>query len=366
MIPFCKAKQMEEMKMKKRFALFLAVVLILALLVGCGRSGMYASSADSAVTVPAEAPYEMKSAAAYGGYYDNDYAYADEEYYYSDTAADAPVPAPTATTSDGTPVNNIPNGVKLIYQGNISLESTRFDDAVEAVRALTEQCGGYYESSNLDNYSAYRYAYYTIRVPAEQFDVFCATVSEISAGGETFQMTNISRSAEDVSEYYYDTEARLTTQQTKLARLQELLAKAENMEDIITIESAISDTELQIENLTGTLRHYDSLVGYSTLYVNISEVYKFTEIEEPAIGFGAKLAAAFRQGCTSFVDGLERTALGFARGWVGWLIFFAIVAVVIIVVIRHTRRRRAKKAARFAEKEARLSEKTEARKGNEE
>ena len=49
---------------------------------------------------------------------------------------------------------------------------------------------------------------------------------------------------------YYDNEARLTTQRTKLERLQELLSKAEAMEDIITIESAISETELQIEYLT--------------------------------------------------------------------------------------------------------------------
>lgn len=58
-------------------------------------------------------------------------------------------------------------------------------------------------------------------------------------------------SAENISEQYYDTQSRLETAQIKLARLQELLKKAENMEDIITIESAISETEYEIERLSG-------------------------------------------------------------------------------------------------------------------
>jgi len=331
--------------MKKKLALLLVLLMLAALLAGCGASSTAAMASDT-FTAPAAAPAEYKSEAAYGGYIDNgyDYAYAEESYY----EAEMPMPEPSASATASNLATGIPNGVKLIYRADISLESTQFDDAVTAIRTLAEQCGGYYESSNLDNYSAYRYAYYTIRVPAEQFETFCTAVSEISAEGVTFQMTNISRSAEDVSESYYDTESRLETQKTKLARLQELLAKAENMEDIITIESAISDTEWQIENLTGTLRHYDSLVGYSTICINISEVYKLTEIEEPAIGFGAKLAAAFQQGCTNFVNGLEHAALRFARAWVGWLIFFVIVAVVIFVVVRVTRRCKAKREAKRA------------------
>ena len=150
---------------------------------------------------------------------------------------------------------------------------------------------------------------------------------------------------------YYDTEARLTTQETKLKRLQELLSKAENMEDIITIESEISETELMIENLTGSLRKYDSLVGFSTVTVYLNEVYKLSDAEEPVIGFGAKLAAAFRRGCTNFVDGLENMLLGFARAWVGWLIFFAVAAVVVILVVRKVRRIKAKRAEKKAAKE---------------
>ena len=335
--------------MKKKLALVLALLMLAALLTGCGASAK-SQAADMVIAAPAAAPaapMEMMQTteSAYGGYYDNGYDYkakAEEEIYYDEPMAE-PAPLPALTGS-----SVLPENVKLIYRADINLESTTFDAAVEAIRSLTESCGGYYENSSLDNYSSYRYAWYTIRIPAEQFEHFCATVAEIGASGETFQLNNISRSAEDVSEYYYDTESRLATQKAKLARLQELLKEAEDMADIITLESAISDTEWQIENLTGTLRHYDSLVGYSTISVNISEVYKLSEIEQPAIGFGAKLSEAFKSGCSNFVNSLERTALRIARGWIGWLIFIVIVVVAVIVIVRITRRSRAKTAERQA------------------
>ena len=53
----------------------------------------------------------------------------------------------------------------------------------------------------------------------------------------------MSSSAENITEAYYDTDSRLKTAQIKLERLQNLLANADNMADIITIESAISETE---------------------------------------------------------------------------------------------------------------------------
>ena len=333
--------------MKKKLSLALALLMLVALLTGCG------SSAAMEIAAPAAAPAapsasvsfftqdaKAESAFDYAAGYSADYDAPTEP-------MEAPVPMPETEEQSGF---LIPNGVKLIYRADISLESTAFDTAVATIRSLTESCGGYFENSSLDNYSRYRYAYYTIRIPAEQFEAFCAAVSRISEEGETFQLNNLSRSAEDVSEYYYDTEARLNTQKTKLARLQDLLAKAENMEDIITLESAISETELAIENLTGTLRHYDSLVGYSTISVNLSEVYKLTEIEEPAIGFGAKLAEAFKTGCSRFVDNGERFLLSVARAWVGWLIFIVIVVIVILIIVRAARRGKAKRAAREAER----------------
>jgi len=279
---------------------------------------------------------------------------ASSDGYYAETPAEA-MTAPAAARGDGfslesqtdaydyslnTVSASLPANVKLIYTANIELESTEFDNASAGLGKLVSDAGGYFESSSVDNYGSYRRAYYTVRVPAEQFDVFCNSV------GELCQVNNISRSAQDISEAYYDTESRLITQQTKLERLQELLSQAEDMEDIITLESAISETELTIESLTGSLRKYDSLVGYSTITISLREVYKYTPTEEPVIGFGAKLAAAFRSGTAGFVDGAQSFLLSLARNWAGWLLFIIIVVAVILILRAIARRRRARREAR--------------------
>lgn len=322
--------------MKKNLSLLLALVLLIALFAGCGATAGNTVANDSAAAVetPMEAPMAPMPAPE---------IWTEEKIEYgSTTNSSAAAGAGAASGSDLSAA--LPKGVKLIYTANIDLESTVFDTAVSAIESLVADCGGYYESSDLNNYSRYRYGYYTVRVPAEKFEFFCATISQMSESGEVLQLNNLSRSAQDISESYYDTEARLTTQQTKLQRLQELLAKAEDMADIITIESAISETEFTIENLTGTLRKYDSLVGYSTISISLSEVYKLSEVEEPAIGFGAKLVSAFKQGCSRFVNNLQWFLLDLARAWVGWLIFIVVVVVVVFVLRRALKKRRARKA----------------------
>ena len=331
------------MAMKKKLTLILALLLMLSVLAGCGAS----KNADSAememyslTTAPAEAPQAMDM--VYGGGYNYK---AKAESANGAAIAEEQKAAPDAGTG-------LPANVKLIYRANIELESTAFDSAVEALQKLTADCGGYYENSGLNNYGSYRYANYTLRIPAEQFRYFCDTVSSIGEEGELFQVNSINHSAEDVSEAYYDVESRLATQKTKLERLQSLLKKADKMEDIISLESAISETELAIEQLTGSLRRYDSLVGYSTITISLSEVFQLSETEEPAIGFGSKLLAAFRTGCRRFVWNLEDFLLSFARGWIGWLIFLAIAAVVIVLIVRGIRKRRGAPRRRLRIKKA--------------
>ena len=48
------------------------------------------------------------------------------------------------------------------------------------------------------------------------------------------------------------------------------------MEDIISLENALADCEYEIDSLTGSKRHYDDLVGFSTFSVTLDEVQTLT------------------------------------------------------------------------------------------
>ena len=224
-----------------------------------------------------------------------------------------------------------PTGQKLIRTAQMNLETTTFEEAVQGLTDLTEQMGGYFESSSVGKRSNGRWAEYTVRVPAEKYQAFLDQAGALCH--ETWRDTQ----QEDISERYYDTQGRLKTQQIKLERLQALLAKAEAMEDIITIESAISETEQMIDDLSGTLRRYDGQVDYATVSISLSEVYKLSNVEEVPDSFGSRLGKAFSGGWTDFTDGLENFAVALAYGWM-WVLILAVVAVVVVRVLRKRRR----------------------------
>ena len=305
--------------MKKRnIAILLTLVLILGLTACGGSAPRNAASGSTAfygtATNGMAAPEAM------------------EEAYWD---AEMPMEAETQSKSDGGTMNttraNIPESVKMIYRANLELETTEYEKAQSDIVTLTNQLGGYFEEQSSNNYSSgYRSASYTVRVPAAQFDAFLHQI------GELCRVRYQTQSAENVSERYYDMESRLETAKIKLDRLQELLSKAEAMEDIITLESAISDTEYQIESLSGELRHYDALIDYSTIYVTLQEVYKVSEEDNAPLTFGQRVANAFRRGMRDFGDFMEDLAEALAYSWLTLLIIAAAVVLIVKLIRRKT------------------------------
>lgn len=293
--------------MKRMVSLLLALVLALVL-AGCGASKAAGGASDS-----------MAASEPETGYWSNNSKSDDN---YDEGGYDA----------DGTPASDpASRPVKMIYNGYMEMQTQDFDAAASGIEALVRELGGYFQQSSVSNRgsSSYRYGSYTIRIPAAQFEAF------FQRAGQLCHVTYTNTTADDVSESYYDTEARLETARIKLERLQQLLAKATSMEDIITIESAISETEWDIENLSGTLRHYDALVDYATVNVELSEVYQLSGQDKAVTTFGGRLGQSFVNGLRAVGSALEDFAVWLAYSWV-WL---AVIAAVIVIVIRIVRRR---------------------------
>ena len=300
--------------MKRGLVWILALVLVLTL-AGCG-----AASGDTATSESADAATTESTVDSGEG--------------MNGSMALAPMESEETQESGGTE-DRIQNA-KLIYTADVTAETTAFDQCAAELETAVEAMGGYFQQADLYNGSSgYRSASYIIRIPSDQFQLFLDRVGDLS------HVVRQSKSSEDISEQYYDTESRLVTQQTKLERLQALLAQAETMEDIITIESAISETELAIEQLTGTLRSYDSLVDYSTVYLSLEEVYQLSDTQEPVQGFASRMGAAFRSGWNGFVDVLEGLAVLLAYIWVP----VVVLAVGGVIAWRVIRRRRARESA---------------------
>lgn len=228
------------------------------------------------------------------------------------------------------------NSTKLVYTGRMTLETTDFETTAQSLSDLVAQYGGYFSNSNVSQYSSnYRYGEYTVRIPSQYYDNFHSGVGDLSL------VTQDKTTVEDISYIYYDTQGRLETQQIKLERLQALLEQATTMEDLITIESAISETQQEIDDLSGTMTYYDSMVDYATIDLYLNEVYQLSTVQEAPKTFGQRIANGLSQGGENFVDGVESFIVVIAYHWATILVL-AVVAVVTLKCRKSIGKKRAK------------------------
>ena len=336
--------------MKKGFKTAALAAAMLMLFAACGGTRQSASGSSSLKTDSGRTSY---------GYYDVSEGIT--AYESANFAPEQSVKTATQNDKDGslsTASSQLWENTKIVYRATVNLQSTEFDETCQLLLQMTASAGGYVEKQYVNNGSAYssktvslRSASFTIRVPSEKFSSFLDGVSE------NCHVVYINQSSEDIGEQYFNTEQRLQTLNNKHDRLEELLAKADKMSDIITIEDALSDTEYEINRLTATLNKYDSLVGFSTINIELAEVAR-TDIsvtEDP--GFFERLGRSFKDGMADFGEFLDDLAMWASYNIMGIIIFVVIVVVLVKVKPFAKLRKRAgtrseRKAAKAAEKNA--------------
>ena len=215
-------------------------------------------------------------------------------------------------------------GRKLIRNVDASVETMEFDRFLAALNEEIARLDGYVERSEVDGnsyrYESSRWAYYTIRIPANALDNFLNIVGEL--GNITYR----AESVEDITLQYVDTESRVEALEVEQERLLALLAQAESVEDMITIEYRLSEVRYELESYASQLRTYDNQVDYSTVYLNIQEVERETAIS------GQSAWDRMRDG---FAENLYRVGRGiqnFGIGVVMDLPYIAVCAVILLLL----------------------------------
>lgn len=155
---------------------------------------------------------------------------------------------------------------KVIRNGRLELEVKSFAKAGQQVEFLTENAGGYIESMTTEVFDQDKKAgYYTLRIPVNQF------------GGILNKLKGLGRvkietlGGTDVTQEYYDTEARSRNLKKQELRLLELLDKAKNLSDVLTLENELNRVRSEIETMEGRLHYLDNVVDLATLQVELRE-----------------------------------------------------------------------------------------------
>ena len=229
--------------------------------------------------------------------------------------------------SENSGIENAKSNAKLIYTADISIQTIDYEAEYAKLKAMVEKYGGYFESSNVYNGGyyedkVYKNANFTVRIPQEKYNDFLNGINTDS------HVVNISENVKNVGEQYYELETRLQTLYTKVNRLQELLSKAENVSEIIEIESALQQTEYEIDLYKSDLNRYDGLIGYSTFNIEIYEVERYSgELDEPS-GFFGNIAKSFIRGIKNFGYGVSDFVMWCAYNFIALIIIIAAIVVI--------------------------------------
>ncbi|QEY34906.1 DUF4349 domain-containing protein [Caproiciproducens galactitolivorans] len=228
---------------------------------------------------------------------------------------------------------------KIIEQLSYQIETLEFDESIKKIQSLCSKMGGYVQDSSVFGNSLVqkdlRSANYVLRIPQEKLVPFK------NSAGSIGNILNFSSSSENISEKYYDTEARLKSLRTQQERLLALMQKSGSLADVVALEKALADVNYQIEELTGTLRKYDSLIDYSTVNIQLNEVVKPTELEKTPVSVGDKIQKQFKDSLRA-LGGFGEGVLVFLIGGSPILLPLVLIAIVVAFLIRK-KRKQAKK-----------------------
>lgn len=336
---------------KRKIALILGMCFMAATLqIGCGG----ASSSDMAVTEEAAAEAPMEEI-----YYENATGMvtsgSSAEMKEMETADEAMEEEMGTESGQEQADTEIRTERKLIRTVDLNLETENYDALMKGLEQEINNLGGYieYKDAYYGNYysSRNRNANITARIPADKLDEFTGKVAEI--GNITYE----SESVEDVTLQYVDLSSHKKMLLTEQERLMELLEKAETMEDIITLESRLSEVRYQIESMESQLRTFDNQVDYSTVHIFVEEVERYTPQQEKSTW--DRIKSGFGENVYRVTNGIKNFAIEFIIAIPVLLVWAVVITVGVILVRVVLKRKHGRDAERIAKKQGVFQSKNE-------
>lgn len=242
---------------------------------------------------------------------------------------------------------------KLIREVSMEVETEQYDGLIQTVEEQVAALGGYIESSYASGggrNGGTRYVEISARIPKEKMDAFITAVEGVSS------VRNKRETVEDVTLQYVDLESHKKALQTEQNRLLELLGQAESVEDIITIESRLSEVRYQLESMESQLRTFDNKIDYSTIYLSVSEVLRLTPADGEKLSVWERMRTGFSENLYRLGIDLQDMAIGFVVNLpylTVWLIVILVVLGIVLLFRKQNRRKRQEKTGNAHENDKR-------------
>ena len=201
-------------------------------------------------------------------------------------------------------------------------------DAADHATTIATGLGGFVAGDTRTINDSGSQATLVLRVPAGRFNSALDSLAKL--GTEEGRQVN----ADDVTETLVDLEARIATQQASLARVRELLARAQTIGEIVSLENELTNRQAELDSLTQRREKLAGLVALATITVSFYGPAGPVVEEKPDTGF----LAGLRGGWDGFLSSV--TVVLTVAGWLlPWAVAIGVPLWLILWVARRRDRR---------------------------
>jgi hypothetical protein len=148
-----------------------------------------------------------------------------------------------------------------IWKANLNIEVWNISNAVSQASSMAERASGFIEQKSDRGEES---ASLTLRIPAKAFK---PALSDLETLG-TVSYRNVE--VEDATEQYIDVDARLKNKIVLRDRLKQLLEKATEVKDILSIETELSRVQADIDSMEGRIKSLKGQVEYAMVRLNLN------------------------------------------------------------------------------------------------
>jgi hypothetical protein len=148
---------------------------------------------------------------------------------------------------------------KLITSSNLQIRIENMDSSVNKLNDIMNRYNTYASSINVRENSRD----YTLRVPAIRYKHFLDEIMEIG------NIIKFNETTEDVTLRYFDLESRLNTKRELITTFQNYLSRANNIEEILSVEKRIAELQAEVDDVGRQFRLLNDLIDYSTIRLEI-------------------------------------------------------------------------------------------------
>ena len=153
----------------------------------------------------------------------------------------------------------------IVYTGSITVRVDNVNDAANQLVALAAGTGGFVGADQRSVDANRSTATVTLRIPADKFSKALDDISHVTGGHEQSRQV----STQDVTADVVDVAARIEAQQASVDRVRALLAKAQTIAEITSVESELSRRESDLDSLKAKQRALTDTTALSTITVSL-------------------------------------------------------------------------------------------------